>query len=176
MKNNAKLTLCAVMAALAVVITLMAYFPYLTYTLPAIAGLCVMVVFIEINAKWALLTYISSAAILFFVGEFEAKLLYICFLGYYPILKAFIEKLKKPVFEWLIKFICFNAVIIFVYTVFSSALGINSEDLGILGKYGNLILLIAANFVFVIYDICVSRMAVFYLIKVHPKIKNIFKV
>ena len=176
MKNNAKLTLCAVMAALAVVITLMAYFPYLTYALPAIAGLCVMVVLIEINMKWAILTYASSALILFFTGEVEAKLLYISFLGYYPILKAIIEKLKNPVLEWLIKAICFNAVIILVYTVFSNVLGMNSDDLGVLGKYGNFILLVAANFVFVLYDICVSRMATFYLIKLHPKIQRIFKI
>lgn len=175
MKNNAKLTLCAVMSALAVVITLMAYFPYLTYALPAMAGLCVMVVLIEIDKKWALLTYASSALILFFVGELEAKLLYISFLGYYPILKAIIEKLKNPVLEWLLKAVCFNAVVIFVYTVFSSLLGLNTEDFGILGKYGNYILLVAANVVFVLYDICISRMATFYFIKLHSKIEKIFK-
>ena len=52
MKNSKKITFSAIMAALATVIMLVSYFPYLTYAVPAIAGLCIMVVVIEINKKW----------------------------------------------------------------------------------------------------------------------------
>ena len=167
LKNNAKLTLCAVMSALAVVIVLAAYFPYLTYALPAMAGLCIMVVLIEINAKWAFLTYLSSAIISFFIAESEAKLLFICIFGYYPILKALIEKLRNSVFEW---------VIILVYFLLSGLFAVSTEDFGILGQYGAYIFLGAANLVFVLYDICVSRMAMFYLYKLQPKISRVFKI
>ncbi|MBR4073776.1 MAG: hypothetical protein IKK24_07520 [Clostridia bacterium] len=176
MKNNAKLTLCAVMSALAVVIVLAAYFPYLTYALPAMAGLCIMVVLIEINAKWAFLTYLSSAIISFFIAESEAKLLFICIFGYYPILKALIEKLRNSVFEWVIKLIYFNATIILVYFLLSGLFAVSTEDFGILGQYGAYIFLGAANLVFVLYDICVSRMAMFYLYKLQPKISRVFKI
>ena len=40
MKNTSKITFSAIMSALAVVIMLISYFPYLTYAIPAIAGLC----------------------------------------------------------------------------------------------------------------------------------------
>ena len=164
------------MSALAVVITLMAYFPYLTYALPAMAGLCVMAVFIETDKKWALLTYIASALILFFIGEIESKILYISFFGYYPILKAVIERLKNGIAEWAIKELAFNAVIISVYTAFSGLFGMDSAELGIFGEYGVYILLVAANIVFILYDICVSHMAMFYLYRLHPKIQKIFKI
>jgi len=175
MKRNAKLTFSAVMSALAVVIALMAYFPYLTYALPAMAGLCVMAVLIETDKNWAILTYISSAVLLFFLGEIESKILYISFFGYYPILKAVIEKIRHSAVEWVIKEVIFNAVIIAVYSMFSGLLGMDSGDFGILGKYGAIILLVGANVVFVLYDICVSRMAGFYLYRIHPKIQRIFK-
>ena len=175
MKRNVRLTFSAVMSALAVVIALMAYFPYLTYALPAMAGLCVMAVLIETDNKWALLTYISSAVLLFFLGEIESKILYISFFGYYPILKAIIEKLRKPIIEWIIKEVVFNAIIIAVYSLFSGFLGMESGDFGILGQYGAIILLVGANVVFVLYDICLSRMAVYYLYRIHPKIQRAFK-
>ena len=56
MKNTNKITLCALLSALAVVLMLTAYFPYLTYAVPAFAGLCIMAVLIEIGPKWAFLS------------------------------------------------------------------------------------------------------------------------
>lgn len=175
MKNNAKLTFSALMSALAVIIAVMAYFPYLTYALPAMAGLSVMAVLIETDKKWALFTYVSSAVLLFFIGEIESKVLYISFFGYYPILKAVIERIRNNVFEWIIKLFLFNAVIIAVYILFSGVFGMDSEEFGILSKYGIYILLVGANAVFVLYDICVSRMAMFYLYRLHPKVQKIFR-
>ena len=84
------------MAALAVVLMLAAYFPYLTYAIPAFAGLCIMVVLLETGAKWAISAYITSAVLTLLFCEPEAMLMYVFLFGYYPILKAFIEKINKP--------------------------------------------------------------------------------
>ncbi len=176
MKNTSRLTFSAIMSAIAVIFVVAAYFPYLTYALPAIAGLATMAVLIETDAKWATLTYISSALICFFVAESEAKLLYICFFGYYPIAKYFIEKLKNSVFEWVLKLILFNAAVLAAYFLFAGLFKVSVEDFGILGKYGSYIFLGLANIVFVLYDITVSRMAAVYMFKLHSRIKKIFKV
>ena len=92
------------MAALASVFMLTSYFPYLTYAIPALAGLFIMVAFIETDIKWAAVTYIASSVLIFFVAEPEAKLLYIMFFGYYPIIKALFERVRSRVFEYLFKF------------------------------------------------------------------------
>lgn len=173
MKKTAKITLCAMMAALSAVVMLVSYFPYLTYAIPAFAGLFVMVVVIEINRKWAVLTYIASAIIVFLLAETESKLMYIMFLGYYPILKSALEVMHKPVFEWIIKIIVFNAAVVAVYVVFSQMFGITLDDIDILGRYGAVILLAVGNAVFVVYDIAVSRMAMVYMYVLHPKIKKL---
>lgn len=173
MKKTAKITLCAMMAALSAVVMLVSYFPYLTYAIPAIAGLFVMVVVIEINRKWAVLTYIASAIIVFLLAETESKLMYVMFLGYYPILKSALEVMNKPVFEWIIKIIVFNAAVAAVYAVFSQMFGITLDDIDILGRYGAVILLAVGNAVFVVYDIAVSRMAMVYMYVLHPKIKKL---
>lgn len=175
MKQNTKITFSAMMAALAVAFMLLSYFPYLTYAIPAFAGLFIMAVVIEINCKWAFLAYLSSAVLVFISAEPESRLLYVFFLGYYPILKALIEKWRKPAAEWIVKIILFNLAVLLVYSIFAKPMGIDFDDFGPLGKYGALIALGVGNVAFVLYDIAVSRMAMFYMIVVRPKIKRILK-
>ena len=175
MKNTGKITFSAIMSALAVVIMLTSYFPYLTYAIPAIAGLCVMVVLIETDYKWAVFTYISSAVLVFMFAEMESKFLYVFLFGYYPILKSLIEKINKQIFEWILKIIIFNISILLVYVVFSKLFALSLDDFGALKQYGVAILLLLSNIVFIVYDIAVSRMSIVYINMLHPKINKLFK-
>ena len=175
MKQSKKVSLCAVVSAIAVAVMLVSYFPYFTYAVPAVAGLFMMIPLIEINAKYATLCYITSAVLSLIIAEPESALLYVLLLGYYPILKAVIEKLQKPVLEWAIKIIVFNIAVILVYFGMSFVFKISVDDFGTLGKYGAYIFLGLGNVVFVIYDIAISRMSVMYMMRVHPSIKRLFK-
>lgn len=175
MKQTNKLTFSGIMAALATSVMMLSFFPYLTYAIPAIAGLFIMVVVIEINCKWALGAYIASALLVFLLGDPESRLLYIFFFGYYPIAKALTERLRKPVIEWIIKEVIFNASVLLVYYIFTSFMGGSLEEFGEWGKYGAIILLALGNVVFVCYDIAVSRMAMMYISVIHPKLKKILK-
>ncbi len=172
MKNTYKITISAVFSALAVVIMLISYFPYLTYAIPAIAGLCIMVVLIETDYKWALFSYIVSSVLIFLFGETESKLMYVFLFGYYPILKGIIEKINIPVLEWIIKIFVLNIAVLLVYGLLANVFGISDQEFM---KYGAVILLVLANFVFVVYDIAVTRMSMVYMNKLHPKIKKLFK-
>ncbi len=175
MKRTNIITLCALMAALAVVMMLGAYFPYLTYAIPAFAGLCIMVVLLEIGAKWAIFSYITSAVLTILFCEPEAMLMYVFLFGYYPILKAFIERINKPFLEWPIKMIFFNIVVIAVYAFIAQLFGVDlSKDMS-LGKYTAYIVLAVGNVVFVVYDITVAKMSAFYFYYIQPKIRKFFK-
>ena len=173
LKQTTKITLSAMMAALATVFMLLSFFPYLTYAIPAISGLFIMVVVIEINKKWAVLSYLVSAVLVMIFANIESQFLYVFFFGYYPIAKALIEKLNKPVIEWIIKFAVFNLSVLSVYLIFSKVFdALPLEDFGELGKYGAYILLVLGNIVFVLYDITVSRIAMVYIRVLHPKIRK----
>ena len=176
MKNTARITLCAMMAALASLFMLTSYFPYLTYAIPAVAGLFIMVAVIEINIKWATVAYISSAVIIVLIAEPEAKMLYVLFFGYYPILKAVLEKLKSRVLEYILKFAVLNTAVVFAYGVVAVLIGVDLSDMGDFGKYSSIVLLIAANVVFVVYDFAVTKMAQFYMIRLHPQLSKILKI
>lgn len=173
MKQNIKITLCGITVALSVVFMLLSYFPYFTYAVPAITGLLTMMLVIEINVKWAFAAYIAASALVFIFAEPESKLMYICLFGYYPIVKALIERINKPVIEWILKLAVFNAAAIMIYAVFAGMFGISLEDFGVLGKYGAYIFLGFGNAVFVVYDIAVSRLSGVYMVRIHPKIKKL---
>ena len=171
MKKTKKITFCAMMAALACVFMLTSYFPYLTYAIPALSGLFIMVNVIEYGYKWGFISYLASAFPVFLLAETESKLMYVCFFGFYPIIKALTEKMRKPILEWVIKFAVFNCAVLAVYLLFSKVFMIEMEDFGPLGRYGAYILLAFGNIVFVLYDIAVSRMAMFYLSIIKPKLR-----
>lgn len=175
MKNTKKITLCGMVASLSIVIMLTSYFPYLTYAIPALAGIFMMVPLIECGISWSFGTYAASSAIIFITGELEAKLLYVLFLGYYPILKSLIERLKKQAVEWILKLACFNVAAVAFYYVSSMVFSVSFDDFGDFGKYGALIFLGICNVVFVIYDIGISRIASYYVIALHDKVKKIIK-
>lgn len=175
MKKVKKIALCGMLAALITVICLAAYFPYLTYALPAIASVFIIVPLFEIGKKYALLTYLASFLPVMLLAENEAKLLYLCFFGFYPILKAVYENFKTRILEYICKFATFNAAVVFAYFLLSKLF--MAEDLGFgeFGKYGALVFLLAGNLVFFLYDNCLSRLSVFYVIKLRKHISKFLK-
>lgn len=162
--------------ALSAVFMLMSYFPYFTYAVPAITGLLTMMLVIEINVKWAFVAYIAASVLVFIFAEPESNLMYICLFGYYPIVKSLIERINKPVIEWVLKLAVFNAAAIMIYAVFAGMFGVSIEDFSTLGKYGAYIFLGFGNAVFVLYDITVSRLSGTYIYRIHPKVKKLLKI
>lgn len=175
MKKTKKITLCAVCSALSVMVMLLGYFPYFTYAVPAVAGLFVMIPLIEIGVSYAFATYFVSSLLVLVVAEPETKVLYLLLFGFYPILKALIEKFKKTVLEWAIKIIVFSTSVLASYFVLKLLTDIQVDDFGTLGKYGAIIFLVLCYIAFVLYDIAISRVAVFYMVKVRPKFSMLLK-
>lgn len=173
--NSKRLCFCAIMAALSAVLMLSAYFPYLTYAISCIASLPVMVVLIELNKKSALLTYCVSLLPVMLFCETEAKLLYLCFCGFYPVLKAVLEAIKSRVLSYILKLLCFNAAVLVLYLLSTFVFGVSFDDLGELGKYGGLVLLGLANLTFLAFDFCISKMAVFYLYRLHKTVDKMLR-
>lgn len=173
MNRTKRITLCGISAALAAALMLVSYFPYLTYAVPAVAGLFIMVPVFEIGCKWATGTYLVSLVPVLLLAEPEAKLLYALIFGYYPILKAATEHI--PFFlRWIVRLAAANGAIAVVYLVFAPLLGIPTDEFGQYGKIGVIALWAAANVVFVVYDIAVARISVVYSVRIRPKIMKYF--
>ena len=163
-------------SALIISIMMLAYLPNLTYAVSAFAALFVAVVMIELSPKWATLVFVITAIVSFFTAENEAKVVYCLFFGYYPILKGIIERyINNKVLEWFIKVVLLNlaAAIVSLVLVFFFGFGIE----GLFGtlKYAILIAAVGVNLVFIVYDICVTRLVSMYLRRLHPRVKRFLK-
>lgn len=175
MKQNSKIAMCGVISALGIAIMLLAYFPYFTYLAGAVAGFLTVIVVAETDKKWALATFIVTGLLSLFFAETEAKIMYLLFFGYYPILKICIENIKSKTVQYIIKFTLFNCAVVGAYSLLTFVFGLPPEILPKYGIYGIVGILLLANVTFYIYDIALVRMAGIYMYRVHPSVKKIFK-
>ncbi len=160
---------------MSVVIMMLAYFPYFTYAVPAIAGALTVIIFIEVGAKWSLAVYLITSILCLIFAEPEAKLMYILVFGYYPILKVYLERIKNKALQFIIKFAVFNISIASVYLLFAGLAGIDMAEFTEYGTYGLIGLILLANFAFWLYDKVLVRLTNIYLFKFHGTISKMLK-
>lgn len=178
MRNSAKTAMGGMIAALSLTIMLLtAVIPYLQYALPAMAGALLVLMVIEINKKWALCAYAAVSILSFLIlPDKESAMMYFAFFGFYPILKPLIEsKIKNNYLCWLLKAIVFNIAAVAAYTVIIYVFGIPLEEMDEFGKWGIPILLAMGNVMFVLYDICITRLVTLYLRRWQKKFRKLFK-
>lgn len=162
MTKAKKIALGASITALCCVLMLItAVFPFVSYAAPILAGLLLVFIAIEINKKWAFLCYITVSLLsLVVTADYSAILAFILFFGYYPILKGVIEKIRKPVIEWILKVISFNLAIFLGLMLMFFIIGADAflKEYLMYGYIGLAVLLVLANAMFVLYDIFLTRM------------------
>lgn len=152
-------------SALCLLLMLLTIIPIATYTMPALAGMVLIVVVIENGYSTAWMVYAAVAFLsLFICPDKEAAMLFVGFFGYYPVLKGKLEKIRVRTVEYVIKFVVFNVAMIANYLIIIYLFGIQGvlEEVGPLGQYSVLLLLALGNVVFFIYDVALSRIITAY--------------
>lgn len=150
--------------------------PFATYALPALAGVLLIVIVIEQGKRWAALVYVAVSLLSFILAaDMEAKLMFVCFFGYYPILKALFEGMRRPHFCFCLKLAVFNAAVISVYFILGALGGIPVDEFVIFGKSLPLLFLIAGNLIFLVYDYALTGLATTYVRRFQPKLHRLFR-
>jgi len=167
MKTSFKVSLGGIIGALSIVLMfLTSLVPFGTYAFPAFAGMLLVCVVIELSYPWAFLVYtVVSLLSMLMLSDKEAALYYVIFLGFYPIIKGLIEKLKSKVLQYIIKYAVFNICIISAFYISIFLLSIPKESFNIFGIYLPWVFLVIANITFLLYDMCVTRIVTLYIVK-----------
>jgi len=152
-------------AAVSVVLMMLTgIIPFLTYTIPIITGLMLLIVVIEFGKRWALAVYaVVSILSILFIADKESAIIYAAFFGYYPILKPVIEKIKLRSVQWILKFVVFNAALILAYFVLIKLFGLDMSSEHMSFKYASLLLIVLGNVLFLLYDVLFTRVVTIYL-------------
>lgn len=177
MRKSSKTALGGVIAALSLVLMLIsAVIPFLTYVLPAMAGIILMIMVIEIGRKWAAVAYVAVSILsLLILTDKETAVMYAAFFGYYPIAKSIIEEKLSRIPELIVKFLLFNVSLLAAYALIIFVFKIPVDGLDDFGKWTIPILLVAANAVFFLFDFTLSRLIGLYMMRWRKLFRRLFK-
>ena len=159
LKKTRKVALGGMIAALSLAVMLAAYFPYLTYALPALAGMLSCSLLCRRWGQSGLFpVYVAVGLLSLLMCEKEAAVMFVFLFGPYPVFKGFFDRLRPRVVRVLVKQACFNVVAILAYWLVITVFQIPMDDMGIIGEYGPIVLPAMANVcicaVRLLYDLC----------------------
>ena len=143
----------------------------LDISMAVIASLCVIIAVIEYGkgTPWMVYAAISILSFLLIPNKLPA-VFFALFFGFYPILKGMLEARPKIVC-WVLKELIFNAslaviMIIYVFIFFPGV-----TDVPIPLHWLIIAAVVLCEIVFVLYDIALTKMMSFYVIKLRKKFK-----
>lgn len=115
--KSQKIALCGVLGALSVVMLLIGNILQVgTYAAPMLAAFLLIPVLEEYGPRYALLLYGAvSVLALLLVPDKELALFYALVLGYYPVLKQALDRLRPALLRWAVKLAVFNAATVALY-------------------------------------------------------------
>lgn len=168
-RNSSKIrriSLGAMLTALGVVfLYLGAVTDVLDLTFAAAASLITVFAFLEFGRAYAYMILAATAVLSFTVLPSKVVALMYAASAFYTIIKADIEKLGKKL-GWVLKLLYLN-VVTAVLIWASKYIFMLPDD----GTFFDVTLILLANAAFILYDIAVTRLAVFYVFKLRKKYK-----
>lgn len=168
-----KMVVSAVLSALGVAIMYLgSVVDVLDLTLDAAASMIIIFAFIEIGTKYAWLIYgVTAVLTLLLLPAKLPGLMYLLFIGYYPILKASFERLHF-VISWILKLSLFNTAFLLIILAVNYLFKIPDT-----GFDFTPLLIIFGNITFVLYDFASSTIITLYLVKLRRRLglKNYFE-
>ena len=177
MKAGKKVAFAGMICALSLVFMLLTVVPVMEIGLPVMAGSILVILVIELGVKWGILGYVAVGFLsMLLAPSFESRILFAVFFGYYPVLKAVIERIRPSFISWLVKLALFNVTIGGAYLLLMQLTTmLDPNDFTIGGVYLPGVLLLLGNVVFLIYDIALTRVISTYLQVWQPKLRKILR-
>lgn len=177
--NTQKITLCGVFGGLALAVLLGGdLIPLAVYVCPALAGMLILPVVCETDRKTGLLFYAGISLLgLLILPDREPAVLFIAFLGYYPLLKLSLDRIRPKALGLFCKLLLFNVTISGAYWLMLHLFGFDAlaDDFAGATKAFELALLAAGNVTFLIYDLAAARLYALYCNVLRPRILNLKK-
>ena len=169
-KRTAQLALAAVLCALAVTVMMLGgLIPAATFCCPMLAGFLTIPSLCECGAGMALCAWATISILSCLLGpDKEAAAIYL-FLGWYPVLRPKLEKLRQPL-RFLLKLLIFNCAVIAVYSLLLFVLGLESlrAEFSDMGKIMLLVTLVLGNGIFILFDFVLPRLELLYRCRFRP--------
>lgn len=146
-----------VLAALAVVIMGMGtIIPVATYACPVLCAMLLQIVWKTCGKRMAWAWFCAVAVLSVLLAPDKEAAAVFCFLGYYPLVKPWLDRRKLP---WLWKGLFFNGVTALLYWLLIAAMGMEQvgEEFAAMGTVLLVLCLILGNMTFFLLDVLLGR-------------------
>ena len=163
-----KLSVCALLCALSVVLMLLGcVIQALDLSVAIAAGLTVAVAMIEYGTGYSVMLYFATSVLAFVLLPAKTPaLFYILMGGIYPIIKALLERMKSRKTVFVLKLIGFNIFYTCLITAGKFLLNINDPIFSF-----NIFVYALGNVTFILYDIAFTRLVTLYVKRIRRKLK-----
>ena len=169
--------LCGVLGALGIVIMLLGgIIPVATFCCPVLVGLLMIPILDAFGPATALVWYAAVGILACLLApDKEAALLY-CFLGYYPVLKLRIDRVRLSLVRVVLKLAVFNAATGLMYALL--LLVLRPEGLTEEFRQTSPVLLEAmlalGNVTFLLFDLVLRRLQTLYRLRLRPRLRWLY--
>lgn len=177
-QQSAKIAFCGFMVALSITFMLCGgLIPIATYSVPMACGVLLLPILIEYGQQsaWIAYTAVSLLAILLGIDK-EAAFFYV-FLGYYPILKWRIDRIKKKPVRLMIKLAVFNCSVLIMYIILGFIFHMDAviAEFSQMGAFLLSSFILMLNACLLLYDRLLFPLVYLYVQKLQPKLKFIHR-
>ena len=172
--SSSKAAFCGLMVALSIVLMLAGgIIPIATYAVPMFSALLLLPILFEYGRKMAWTAYLAVSLISLFLGlDKEAAFFYI-FIGYYPIVKFQLDRIKHKPLRIFIKLLLFNGSYVLMYAFLGFVLHMDAAvaEFGEMGTAMFIGFAVLLNLCMFLYDRLLYPISIIYYNKLRPKLK-----
>lgn len=172
-RQSSQMAFCGLMCALSVALMLAGgLIPIATYCAPMASALFLLPILLEYGKKPAWTAYAAVSLITLMLGVDKEAAFFYLFLGYYPLLKWDIERMRRKRLRLPCKLLVFNAAILLMYAVLGYVLGMHAivEEFTQMGAGLLLIFILLLNVCLLLYDRLLYPMVFLYANKIRPRL------
>lgn len=172
--QSRKIAFCGLITALSAALMLAGgIIPIATYAVPMMAGVLLLPILLEYGKKTAWTAYAAVSLIVLMLGiDKEAAFFYI-FIGYYPILKWDIERIKKKPLKLLVKLLVFNLSIVLMYAILGLVMNMDAiiQEFTEMGAALLVVFIAVLDMCLLLYDRLMLPLVYLYANRISPKFR-----
>lgn len=177
-RKTRQLALCGMLGALAVAVMMLGgLIPFMTYCCPALASLALLPALDACGAGMSVGLYaVVGILSLLLAPDKEAAFLFV-FIGYYPILRPYVGRVRLRFLRIACKLVVFNAAILLMYWLLLGVVGMPSvaAEFETYANWLLAVMLVLGNGVFLLFDVLLERIGILYRKRLRPQVQAFFR-
>lgn len=172
--QSGKMAFCGMLVALAMTVMLSGgLIPVATYCAPMFAAILLMPVLLEYGRKAAWTAFAAVAIMALVIDADKEAAFFFLFVGYYPIVKWSIEKIRGKLAKWIAKIALFNVSVVLMYVILGYLMNMEAliAEFSQMGTIMFISLLVLYNAAMILFDFMIMPLVVLYAKRIRPRLK-----